>query len=168
MSMKARHHLIVMSILILLIIGVSAVGVYFLVVNPPVIKQTVLVINPGGTGQTQIAQTWIDGNVTTDSGVSGLKSATQIVYLPQSPIATNQTINNQGQLAYSVKVITYSFPDVAKFFGVQTEALIYKYKRRPRKYSRRSRMALRFSRLTGHLTLSPASLFKHKAKFKCQ
>lgn len=124
-SKGAWHVLLALFLVTIVVLGVGLIAAYPALRSLMNVRQTVLVVNPAGTAQTKIAETWIDGNFTSDSGTSGLKSEQQVVYVPSASIGGNPTINNQGSVGYSVKAITYSFSDVAKLFGVQVEVLIY-------------------------------------------
>ena len=124
MSNRARNQM--MIALFLIVIVLMAVGAY---AAWPILssfmpsKQAIIVVRGGN--ELKIADTWIDGTFTTDSGTADLKSAQQAIYLPQS-VFGQSSIDQQGSVNYNVKTISYSFKDVAKLFGVQIEALIYK------------------------------------------
>jgi hypothetical protein len=110
-------------LIMLVLVGVGAYAAWPIIASFMPSKQAIIVVHGGN--ELKIADTWIDGTFTTDSGTASLKSQQQAIYLPQSVLGQS-SINQQGSVNYNVKTISYSFKDVAKIFGVQIEALIYK------------------------------------------
>lgn len=129
MNARARHTMFLASfIVVIVLVGALAIALYPSLAGFMSAKQTVLIVNPGG-GTLKIADTWIQGNFTTDSGTSDLRTEQQAVYAPQSILSSilpTQTINTQGTAKYDVKTITYSYKDVAKFLGIQVDLLVYR------------------------------------------
>jgi hypothetical protein len=124
MSNRARAQMVLgLFLIVMVLVAVGAYASWPILASFMPSKQAIVVVLGGNS--LKIADTWIDGTFTTDSGTSNLKSEQQAVYLPQSVLGQS-SIDQQGSVNYNVKTISYSFKDVAKVFGVQIEALIYK------------------------------------------
>jgi len=112
---------------LILIVLVGAVGIlaYPMLSSFLPSRQAILVVQPGSSNQLKIAETWVDGNFTTDSGSSNLQGIKQVIYLPQAITTNNPSINNVGVVKYGVKTETFSFNNIATVFGYKVQALIY-------------------------------------------
>lgn len=99
-------------ILILIILAGSVFGLFFIYpMFPSTQKQAVLVVGQNGN-QIKIADTWLQGNITTDSATTPFRTTTQNVFGSVFRLSTIGSVNSNGKVAYDVYAVSYNFQNV--------------------------------------------------------